>query len=84
MSQSWTRMPPLTLPLSSVTMGESLPLSEPQVLMKMEVWCVTALGDTVGLLWLRLTDGLDKYFPLKLFICKMGTFGLILSTSQAC
>lgn len=52
--------------------------------MKMEVWCVTALGDTVGLLWLRLTDGLDKYFPLKLFICKMGTFGLILSTSQAC
>lgn len=63
MSQSRTRMPTLTVPLSRVTVGESLPLSEPQVLMKMEVWCVTALGDTVGLHWLRLTDGLDKSLP---------------------
>lgn len=85
MSQSWTCMPTLTLPLSTVTLSRPLPLSEPQVLMKVEVWCVNALGDTTVLplsqnhCWLW-----TNHFPLNLSVCKMGLFGAVLRTSQAC
>lgn len=77
-------MPTLTLPLSSVTVGESFPLSEPQVLMKMEVWCVTALGDTGASTGSDSLMAWTNHFPLKFFICKMGTLGLVPSTFQAC
>lgn len=47
-SQSWTCIPTLTLALSGVTLGTSLPISEPPVLRKIEMRCVKAPGASPG------------------------------------